>query len=239
LRDFIPEINVLKSKLKIMKMNKLHFAAAFILLAGFTACKKSKDPSSFNYKLTTTSRSNVLARVEAGNITWASGYANANMVKFEAKTTSNTAVEFKSPVSQQLDIFASLASTLTNVTLTPGTYHEIEFKAELAPGGSNAALEINGTFTSGVNTTPVLFTVGSPLEIKTEMSNVTVTDNSSYSAITSLNLSLLTRGITEAMLNSATKTNGKIVISATSNAGLFATMLANLDGCDEMDFHHD
>jgi hypothetical protein len=205
----------------------------------FASCKKNTGSSGFKYKLTTSNRSNVVGRLAAGNITWSSGYGSANLLKFEAKNSSGTEVEYKSTVSQHIDVFTSLATSVGTIDLPQGTYSEIEFKAELAPAGSDAALELTGTFTSGANTTPVVFTVNSPLEIKTEKNNVVISDNASYTALTTLNLSLLTSGITEAMLTRATKTGGKIVISASSNTGIYNTMLANLDGCDEVEFNHD
>ena len=102
-----------------MKSNRL-FAA--VILGGiffFTACKKENgsSQSAFKYKLTTSNRSNLLARVESGNITWTSGDGSANQVKFEAKNSSGTEVEFKTSVSQRIDLFAPLASVLGTITL--------------------------------------------------------------------------------------------------------------------------
>jgi hypothetical protein len=222
-----------------MKINNFLSLVLIGSLSIFASCKKNNDSSGFKYKLTTSNRSNVVGRIDAGTITWTSGYATANMLKFEAKNSGGTEVEYKSSVSQHVDVFTSLAASIGNIDLPQGTYSEIEFKAELAPNGSNAALELTGSFTSGASSTAVLFTVNSPLEIKTEKNNVVISDNSSYTALTTLNLSQLTSGITEAMLNSATKTSGKIIISAGSNSGIYNAMLSNLDGCDEVEFDHD
>lgn len=221
---------------------KINFFFSALLLSGlifFASCKKDKGSSGYQYKLTTANRSNVVGRIEAGNVSWTAGYASANLLKFEAKNGAGAEVEYKSNTTQHIDVFSSLATSLGTINLPAGTYSEIEFKAELSPSGSDAALELNGTFTSGANTTPVVFTVGSNLEIKTEKNNVTVSDNSSYTALTTLNLAKLTTGVTEAMLNAATKTSGKIVISASSNTNIYSIMLANLDGCDEVEFDHD
>jgi hypothetical protein len=224
-----------------MKYNKLVSVLVFSGIVFFAACKKDNgtSQSSFKYKLTTTNRSNVVNRLETGNITWTSGFASANQVKFEAKNSSGTQVEYKTSVSQHIDLFTSLASVLGIVSLPAGTYSEIEFKGELAPNGTDAALELDGTFTSGATTTPVVFTVNGPLEIKTEKNNVVISDNASYTALTSFDLSRFTTGITEAMLNSATKTSGKIIISSGSNTNLYNMMLANLDSCDDVQFDHD
>ena len=223
-------------------MNTKNIFTAIILSGAlfFVSCKKDNNGASgFKYKLTTTNRSNAVGRVEAGNITWTSGSAFANQIKFEAKNSGGTEIEYKTSVSQQIDIFSSLAQALGTITLPAGTYSEIEFKAELAPSGSNAALEMNGTFTSGGITTPVVFTVNSALEVKTERNNVTITDGTSYTALTTFDLSSLTSGITEAMLNAATKTSGKIIISASSNTNLYNIMLTRLDDCDHVEFEHD
>ena len=226
-----------------MNAKRILFSITLATPLFFIACKKNKDSlsatSSFKYKLTTTNRNSIVARIAGGNVLWTSGYASATQVKFEAKKSDNSQVEFKSSAMQHIDLFASLVPVIGNISLPADTYKEVEFKGELAPSGSDAALELNGTFTSGAVTTPVTFTVNSPLEIKTEKNNVVIADNSSYSALTNLNLSFLTQGITEAMLNSSTKTGGKIIISANSNTNLYTIMLANLDNSDEVEFEHD
>lgn len=222
-----------------MKINSFFILMFLGSLSIFASCKKNNGSSGFKYKLSTTNRSNIVGRVEAGNVTWSSGYGSANLLKFEAKNSGGTEVEYKTTVSQHIDVFTALATSIGIIDLPQGAYSEIEFKAELAPSGSDAALELTGTFTSGANTTPIVFSVSSPLEIKTEKNNVVISDNTSYSALTTLNLSQLTSGITETMLNNATKTNGKIVVSASSNTGIYNAMLANLDSCDQVDFEHD
>jgi hypothetical protein len=216
---------------------------AAIILSGtlfLVSCKKENGgPSGFKYKLTTTNRSNAIGKVEGGTINWTSGTAFANEVKFEAKNAGGTEIEYKTSVSQQVDIFASVAQVLGTITLPAGNYSEIEFKAELASSGSGAALELNGAFTSGGTTTPVQFIVNSPLEIKTEQNNVTIADGANYTALTTFDLSRISSGITEAMLNAATRTSGRILISVNSNTSLYNIMLTRLDDCDHVEFEHD
>jgi hypothetical protein len=146
-------------------------------------------------------------------------------------------IERKSQSPQNVYLMTSI-NTLGTVTLAPGTYSEVEFKVELTPG-TDPALVLNGQFTSGGITTPVLFKVNELLELKNEINNVVVTYNSTYSAVTTIDLSLISRGITEAMLNSATRTGGTIVISSTSNTGLYNTMINNIHDSDEVEFDHD
>lgn len=225
-------------------MKTINFFSAIMIASVlvFTSCQKdngSGGTTSYKYKLTTSNRSSVVARPDAGSITWASGSAYANLLKFEAKNSSGAEIEYKTPVASQIDIFSSLAQVVGTISLPAGTYSEIEFKAFLTPSGSSTALELNGTFTSGGVTTPVQFIVASNLEIKTEQHSVTVSDGSSYTALTTFDLSTLSSGITEAMLNAATKTGGKIIISATSNTNLYNIMLTRVDDCDHVEFEHD
>src|SRR5689334_16570142 len=113
-----------------MRINNLLTLALIGSVSFFASCKKDSTvggSSGFKYKLTTANRSTVLARLQSGNITWASGFASANMLKFEAKNSGGTEVEFKNSVSQRVDVFASLAATVGNISLPAGTYSEIEF----------------------------------------------------------------------------------------------------------------
>ncbi len=57
--------------------------------------------------------------------------------------------------------------------------------------------------------------------------------------ITTINLSLLTTGVSELMLNNAVLTNGTIIISSTSNANIYNIILNNLHDSDEVEFEHD
>ena len=222
-----------------MKITRLLLSTAIaVSTLFFISCKKeSKSASAINYQLKTSNPSAVISRTTAGNMLWTSGYGYATEIKFEAKS-SNIKVEYKSLMAQRIDLFSAVAS-LGNITLPPGTYSEVEFKVYLNQAGSNAAFELNGQFTSGGITTPVAFNVNTPLEVENEKNNVIITDNTSYKALTTLNLALITRGVTESMFNNATRTGGKIIISATSNANIYNIILNNLTDCDGVEFEKD
>lgn len=224
-----------------MKAINIFSALTLVSALAFTSCKKENLGGSggYKYKLTTSNRSNTVGRVDGGTVTWTSGTAFVNLLKFEAKNSSGAEIEYKTPVSSQVDIFSSLAQVVGSISLPTGTYSEIEFKASMSSSGSIPALELNGSFTSGGVTTPVQFIVSSNLEIKSESNGVTISDASNYTALTTFNLTNMTAGITEAMLNAATKTGGKIVISASSNTNLYNLMLARVDDCDHVEFEHD
>ena len=81
--------------------------------------------------------------------------------------------------------------------------------------------------------TPVTFSLNSLFELKAEQTNVTVAANTSITALTTLDLSFVSSGITQAMLNSAAISSGKILISASSNSNLYNIIINNLQ-----EFHH-
>ena len=215
------------------------FAATLFFLP---SCKKAatSSPSSMEYQIQAINKTAIINQpVSPGSILWTSGTASATMIKLEAKNSGSEQVEFKSNTAQQIDLFASVAASLGNVSIPAGTYTEVEFRIEIAQSGSNPALQLNGQFTSGTGVvTPVIFLVNSMIDIKSEQTNVTVTDNSSATALTTLNLALLTSGITQTMMNSATHTGGTMIISSSSNANLYNIISNNLIQSHGVEVHH-
>lgn len=215
----------------------LKLSIAAILFIGCS--KKDSNPapgSAIKFQIQTTNRTAVIARTTSGNIQWTSGYGSATEIKFEAKL-NGVETERKTQIAQKLDLMSPIAS-LGDITLAPGTYSEVEFKVELNPA-ADAALELNGQFTSGGVATPVTFRVTSLFELKNETNNVVVIDNSTYKAVTTIDLSLITNGINESMLNSAVRTNGTILITSSINSNIYNIIANNLHDSDEVELGHD
>ncbi|HMK24954.1 MAG TPA: hypothetical protein VK483_02915 [Chitinophagaceae bacterium] len=211
-------------------------AVAILILA---SCKKSGSDSTsgdsgMQFQLKATNPFVVVNKPAApGSIQWTSGSAAATEVKLEAKKNGSE-IEFTSSVNQQVDLFASVLANMGNIVLPAATYTEVEFKITLNQNGANAAMELNGQYTSGTGVvTPVVFNLNSLFILKAEQSNVTVTGNNSITTLTTLDLSFVSNGITQAMMNSATITGGKIIISASSNINLYNIIINNL-----LQFHH-
>ena len=160
------------------------------------------------------------------------------MLKLEAKQNGQE-VEFKSNISQTVDLFASVASVLGSVTIAPGTYTEVEVKIEANPTGTAASIQLNGLFTPSVGVSiPVQLVINSPLELETEQTNVVITSSSSLIALTTLDLSTFTAGITQAQMAAATVTGGNIIISASSNSNLYNMILANITHSHHLEIEH-
>ncbi len=219
-----------------MKTNKSFLALSIISSALLFSCSKEKNESpGVSYQMKTSSASAPIGgRVTGGGIQWTSGYVWASEIEFEAENGS-TEVEFKTETKQKLDLFAPLSS-LGMITIPAGVYKDIEYEIEVAPNGTEAAFQVAGVFTDSTGmATPISFQLNTKIEIEAEQENVTVTDGNNLTALTTLNLSVLTAGITETMLNDAERTNGTIEISATSNPILWAMIAANLKGCSSVE----
>ena len=225
-----------------MKISQLLMSStvALFILAG---CSKSgsDDPSaaaSMQFQLTTSNPSVVVRNPTAGTITWTSGSAYATETKLEAKRNGGQ-VEYKSSIAQPLNLFASVITGLGNISLPAGTYTEVEYKITLNQNGSTPAMELNGQYTNSTGgITPVVFDINSLFLIKAEQSNVVVSAGTSLTALTTLDLSFVSSGITQAMMNSATVSSGKIVISASSNINIYNIMVNNLTQFHHVDVTH-
>lgn len=214
----------------------LSIAAAALI---FVSCKKeATGPAGVKFQLKATNTvTGVEAKTTAGTISWTAGTATPTSVKFEAKK-GTTEVEFTSTAGQQVNLFAVAQSSFGNLSLPDGMYNEIELKINVNGTTAAPALELNGVYNNGTVDVPVAFRVTTPLLIKAEKNNVNITSGS-FTAVTELNLSLYTTGITQTMLNNATKTNGTIIISSVSNAGLYNMIVANIDRFHHAEFNHD
>jgi len=225
-----------------MKIPKLLLtAAAATMVLG--SCSKSDSggttDSTLQFQLKADNPMVVVNKMDApGSILWTSGSASATQVKLEAKQGVNE-LEFRKTQLQQIDLFASVAVGLGNVVIPAGTYTEVEFKIDLNQNGSNPSMELNGTYTSGTGiVTPVVFTLNGLFQLKAEQNNVVITSNSSFTALTTLNLAFVSSGITQALMNSATISAGKINISASSNTNLYNIIVNNLQNFHHIDVTH-
>jgi hypothetical protein len=225
-----------------MKISKLLITGAAAMLF-LSSCKKSGSDvsadSTMQFQLKVTNPLVVFNKTDAtGAILWTTGTATATQVKLEAKQNGSQ-IEFKSSRLQQIDLFASVLVSLGNFVIPVGTYTEVEFKIGLNQNGSSPAMELNGQYTSGTGVvTPVVFSINSLFELKAEQNNVIVTGNSSIAALTTLDLTFVSNGITQTMMNSAAITGGKIIISSSSNTSLYNIITNNLQQFHHVDVSH-
>lgn len=214
---------------KRMLIPALAIASAILVFS----CKKDSRTPGISYQLRALSAATPVNGRITGTIQWTAGFASADELKFEAENKS-VEIEYRSRATKMIDLF-STSSDLGAVTVPPGDYKEIEYKIEARANNSEPAFELTGTYSGSSGTYPIIFRIASEVEFKTEQENINVTDGSTIKALTSLNLSLLTKGMTESMITNATLANGAIVISETSNANLYQLLLNNLHDCSELE----
>jgi hypothetical protein len=205
-----------------MKRIVLALFGASILL--FSSCVKEAGTgtSTVNFQLKA-----AVSPVNGAAITWTIGSAGVYSTKIQGKKSDSTSVEFKAIPAIQVDLFSTI--NISNVAIPTGTYRGLQFTIELHDIGGKAPLRLEGTYTAGGVTTPIVFEVSGTTIIKCEKESIVIDANTaSYTAITTLGLVTLTSDVTEADLKAADRTSGKIVISASTNVFVYNKMVANL-----------
>ncbi|MBD1395268.1 hypothetical protein [Mucilaginibacter glaciei] len=164
----------------------------------------------------------------AGSIKWTSGIANITQFKLEAKKNGKQ-VEIISKNLSNVDLFA-LTPTAIATKIDTGTYKEIEVRVILTKSATaDIPITLKGTFTSaGGATVPVEFDFNDDAIFKAEATNVTVTANTSVIAKLNLHMNLVLSNVAAAELDKATRTNGTIVISSSSNQALYLKALITI-----------
>jgi len=230
-----------------MKKSLLLSAVMVGLLFG-SSCKKSSSNYStsntptMSYQLKVANTNYSMARTTAtADIVWDSAFATPDVVVFQA-TQGNVQVQYKATNNQRIDLMSSVAIDFGSFTLPAGFYSQTVLKIDLDKIGNMPVLQLNGMFTDGTVTLPVEILVNESVQLQTEQDSVTITNDSSFVAVTTLDLPSVTSGVTSAMLLNATLTGGVIVISSSSNHDLYKMVLDNLGNehhhCDFEHFHH-
>jgi len=224
-------------------MNRKWVFAALLSAAVMSTCKKSESgDGSLGYRIeatnlsssfstTTKNTSEVSVDVTTPGITWASGTVTAGKISFEAKKgTNKEAVRMELVNPPAIDIFG-LNTLLGNVQLPQGVYKEVELKILLKRSESTPTLLLEGKFKNGQAVeTPLQFKLNDEVNLKIEHEDISATGVDFVSVI-NLELDKLFSQVTPAELNSATRTNGVIVISSTSNTALYTKVKTALASC--------
>jgi hypothetical protein len=249
-------------KIKVMKSlkNVIKIGAALILftiVVNISSCKKSGvSPSAANSKVSQVSFG-VLSDASPANlaaagstvavnavtapplITFTSGIANVTRFEFEAKKDGvETSVETRNLMN--VDLFA-LNPALVNTVIDTGTYKEIEVRLVLTQSSTSAIpLTLMGTVTPPQGAAiPFEFDFNQDLQIKAEAKNVVISATQNLKTMFLLHWNMILANISPADVSAATLTNGKIVVSSTSNAAIFNKIVANLGSIGETKFENE
>jgi hypothetical protein len=190
----------------------------------FSSCTKTADSSTsgINFQLKAAN-----SAINGAGIVWSAGTAGVASAKIESKKKDSTYIEFKQDTNIQIDLFGTLS--ITGVIIPVGTYYNNTCKLELQVLSNKPALFLEGIYTAGGIATPVSFEVAVPVTIKSTKEIIEISKGViQYNAITTIALTTLSTDVTEAEMKAAVRTGGKIIISRTSNDGIYFKMLANL-----------
>ncbi len=194
-------------------------------------------PANFSASIgSTASGSGLIVGVNSNSsITWTSGNIYISEIDFEAES-KNSEIEFELKQAVSVDLF-NLSPLLGSITIPDGTYDEVELKLELKKSSSNIPLTLKGSYTDGSGAKiPVEFYFNEDFEVEVEAEDLVVDGNNDYLGLINIQLNKFMTNVISADLSSATKTNGIIVISNTSNTNLYTKLKANFTAFADCDF---
>lgn len=229
-----------------MKTVIFKISLLLLLLVIITSCTKKNavPPSkklSYQFKVITTAvplseniNSSTLNTAAGASITWQSGYANVSSISFDGQVqndNNNEENNFSEPQVYKVDLFSS-NQLLGNIDIATGTYHNVEIKVELKQTLTDSALFLKGIYTSVSGNIPVELSLngnnGGLLEIPVTAQDLTIGTMDSYIALINLHLDKLMVGLTSGDFDSATVTNGSILINSSSNITIYNKIIANI-----------
>ncbi len=176
-------------------------------------------------------------------VNWTAGYVIASEFEFEAEKennnnqsdTSHVQYEVKGPF--RIDLFAAPAP-LASLNLQAATYDRVQVEilgVKSTTGDPNFYLK--GTYTNAMGVvTPVVIQLNENFDIESDLSKWSA-QAITYTSLVKIHLDLLLQNISTTLLDSASQTNGSIVISSTSNASIYQVIVANLRHMSDVEFH--
>jgi hypothetical protein len=233
-------------------MKSLKIIAMLAIATGITlaSCQKdSLDPtaSSLGVKIQATNKSfQVLKSTWASTpaFTWDSSFMIVSKITFEAEKLENEMshdssefeIEWTGP--KKVDLF-DLNSLIGNIILQPGEYHEISLKVKALKrdAGTSPVFYLSGTYTNSEGSViPIAVVVDEDLEFRVKQEGAVIDSVTEYTSLINLNLSLLLSDIVVTDLDGATLTDGKIIISNSSNVSLYDKVISQFSTCTESEF---
>jgi hypothetical protein len=234
---------------KIKTMKAFRNFALLSLVTGIlvTSCSKdttSPSTTSLGVKMQAINKSFSLLKSTAlatPSFMWDSSFIVVSKIELEAEHLKNgmsanpSEVHFEWNGPAKIDLFR-LNSTIGNIALQPGIYNEVSIKINSFSSDAGALPDffLSGTYTNAVGSViPIEFIVNEDFEFKVKLEGSSLDGVNDYTSLINMNLTLLFAGIQSADLDGATLTNGKIMISNSSNTSLYSKIIANFSSCGE------
>lgn len=236
-----------------MKKYKILMVFAVVAIMIFASCKKDTSSSSSTLRIKTQATNKSFTVLKSASLAipsfvWDTCFINVSKIEFEAekKESENSQgfsnIDYEWKGAKKIDLF-SANSIIGEINLQPGVYEEIslEIKALKADAGTSPVFYLSGTYTNTTGAViPIKVIVNEDIEFKAEAEGGTILNAvNNYTSLINLNLALLMNGILISDLESATLSNGKIVISSSSNSTLYTKIKGNFDSSDNAEFDED
>ncbi len=196
------------------------------------------NPSNFTSSIGLIASASGLPVITNSNssITWTSAGLNITEIDFEAESNNNP-IEYELKQAIRVDLL-NLSPVLGNITLPVGSYDEVELKILLRKSATKEIpLTLKGTYTdsNGVKR-PFEFYLNEDIDIEVEAEDIVIDGKSDYTGMINVQLNKFLTNITRTDLSTATKTEGVIVISSTSNADIYSKLKTNILAFADCDF---
>lgn len=139
-----------------------------------------------------------------------------------------------------VDLF-NLNSVIGGVTLTPGTFDNvsIRIKSFKSDAPSSPLFYLTGDYTNAAGSSKrINIVINEDFEFRINKSD-TLNFANDFTSIIKMNLSLLMNDVSQADLDNAVLTDGKLVISSSVNANLYKRIKKNLHESGESEFKRD
>ena len=240
--------------MKIKKINnQLIKTVCLVMLASLTfiSCKKQSSGSGkLTYSLHAANTGAVIIASKnnlntfsttstPSNVTFTSGYVYISDVEFKA-TNDTIHIKYESEALKKIDLFNSSGSLFNDVILPSGTYDKIKLEVSI---GNTSGLNEPGIYLKGTyGSIPIIFAYDENqdgFEFEVEGKNYSFDHTKNYSGLITLHLNLLFNGLSNADFDTATQTNGVILINHTTNTNIYQQAKQNLENISDVDFEND
>ena len=209
---------------------------AAVVVAGliFTSCEKDDDNNpngKIILKINTTSSSsgNLKSAAAANDLVFNSGTITIREVVFDGKLGATSVSRTKEQIA---DIYyaTGAVSPAIDIEVPAGNYTGVNLWIELQDDGSDPSVVIEGTYTnSSEEIIPIRFEFNSGEVFEANASSVTIEAGSDLVGKITFDAISWFSTVSADALDNAKLTNGKIVISETSNSDIFDIAADRLD----------
>ncbi len=170
-------------------------------------------------------------RTMSASLLFNAGYVVVREVVFDGDRNDGTSISITEEKITTIDLVSGSANPPFVMDIPAGTYTSINLGIEIQDETSRPSVVAEGVYTSASGvTTPIRFEFNSGEVFEANsVAPVTLNQNTPATAKITFDPHVWFSTITRTQLDNAVRTNGIIIVSETSNAGIFNTVADRLD----------